>query len=149
MRLFPGVEALERSFEIAFGVNQEVRGDDDLVVLGDPFLDLHQASIVGQQFAGRVGLFLRVDDFEAAYERMVTAGVRFVSPPRNEPYGTLTEACRLSTCAMSSATPAQYSWRYTSPTTATVLPGARLSRHGPRGGAGRPRPYVPARIVDG
>src|SRR5258708_989801 len=49
----------------------------------------HQASIIGQQFAGRVGLFLRVDDFETAYQRMVAAGVRFVSPPRDEPYGKL------------------------------------------------------------
>ena len=49
----------------------------------------HQASVVGQQFAGRVGLFLRVDDFDAAYERMTSAGVRFVSSPRDEPYGRL------------------------------------------------------------
>jgi catechol 2,3-dioxygenase-like lactoylglutathione lyase family enzyme len=48
-----------------------------------------QASIVGQQFAGRVGMFLRVDDFDTAYQRMVTSGVRFVSPPRDEPYGRL------------------------------------------------------------
>ena len=48
-----------------------------------------QSGIVGQQFAGRVGLFLRVDDFEATYQRMVAAGVQFVSPPRNEPYGRL------------------------------------------------------------
>ena len=47
----------------------------------------HQTSIVGQQFAGRVGFFLRVDDFDAAYARMVAAGVVFVSPPRVEPYG--------------------------------------------------------------
>jgi catechol 2,3-dioxygenase-like lactoylglutathione lyase family enzyme len=47
----------------------------------------HQASVVGHQFAGRVGMFLRVDDFDAARERMVAAGVRFVSPPREEPYG--------------------------------------------------------------
>ena len=46
-----------------------------------------QAEIVGRQFAGRVGLFLRVDDFEAACERMTAAGVVFVSPPRVEPYG--------------------------------------------------------------
>ncbi|HEV3057089.1 MAG TPA: VOC family protein [Vicinamibacterales bacterium] len=46
-----------------------------------------QADIVGQQFAGRVGLFLRVDDFETAYRRMAAAGVRFASPPRDEPYG--------------------------------------------------------------
>jgi catechol 2,3-dioxygenase-like lactoylglutathione lyase family enzyme len=48
-----------------------------------------QAAFVGRQFAGRVGLFLRVDDFEATYQRMVAAGVQFVSPPRNEPYGQL------------------------------------------------------------
>jgi catechol 2,3-dioxygenase-like lactoylglutathione lyase family enzyme len=48
-----------------------------------------QHEAVGRQFAGRVGLFLRVDDFEAAYRRMVAAGVQFVSPPRDEPYGRL------------------------------------------------------------
>lgn len=47
----------------------------------------HQAEVVGRQFAGRVGLFLRVDDFEAACDRMVRAGVVFVSAPRVEPYG--------------------------------------------------------------
>jgi catechol 2,3-dioxygenase-like lactoylglutathione lyase family enzyme len=47
----------------------------------------HQRSIVGEQFAGRVGFFLRVDDFEAAHKRMVEAGVKFVTPPRIEPYG--------------------------------------------------------------
>lgn len=47
----------------------------------------HQSRTVGQQFGGRVGMFLRVDDFEDAYQRMVAAGVRFVSPPRDEPYG--------------------------------------------------------------
>jgi catechol 2,3-dioxygenase-like lactoylglutathione lyase family enzyme len=42
---------------------------------------------VGDQFAGRVGLFLRVDDFQSHYERMRAAGVQFVSEPRDEPYG--------------------------------------------------------------
>ena len=46
-----------------------------------------QAGAVGDQFAGRVGLFLRVDDFEASYDRMRQAGVAFVSEPREEPYG--------------------------------------------------------------
>ena len=46
-----------------------------------------QASAVGDQFAGRVGVFLRVDDFEASYGRMRAAGVEFVSEPRDEPYG--------------------------------------------------------------
>jgi catechol 2,3-dioxygenase-like lactoylglutathione lyase family enzyme len=42
---------------------------------------------VGDQFAGRVGLFLRVEDFESAYARMLEAGVEFVGEPRQEPYG--------------------------------------------------------------
>ncbi|MGH2896978.1 MAG: VOC family protein [Solirubrobacteraceae bacterium] len=46
-----------------------------------------QESVVGDQFAGRVGLFLRVDDFHAAYDRMRDAGVEFVGDPRKEPYG--------------------------------------------------------------
>jgi catechol 2,3-dioxygenase-like lactoylglutathione lyase family enzyme len=49
-----------------------------------------QDAAVGQQFAGRVGLFLRVEDFQAQYERMVSRGVEFVSEPRNEPYGRVT-----------------------------------------------------------
>ncbi|MGH9212441.1 MAG: VOC family protein [Acidimicrobiales bacterium] len=47
----------------------------------------HQTASVGNQVAGRVGFFLHVDDFDAAYERMTTAGVRFVTTPRTEPYG--------------------------------------------------------------
>jgi catechol 2,3-dioxygenase-like lactoylglutathione lyase family enzyme len=46
-----------------------------------------QAAIVGEQFAGRVGFFLRVDDFDAAHARLTAAGVTFVSAPRAEPYG--------------------------------------------------------------
>lgn len=46
-----------------------------------------QAAIVGRQFAGRVGFFLRVDDFAARYAIMQAAGVTFVSAPRDEPYG--------------------------------------------------------------
>jgi catechol 2,3-dioxygenase-like lactoylglutathione lyase family enzyme len=46
-----------------------------------------QSAAVGRQFAGRVGLFLRVDDFDASYKRMLTAGVEFIGEPRDEPYG--------------------------------------------------------------
>jgi len=49
----------------------------------------HQVSAVGQQFAGRVGLFLRVDDFDATYARMVDAGVTFATQPRTESYGKI------------------------------------------------------------
>jgi catechol 2,3-dioxygenase-like lactoylglutathione lyase family enzyme len=46
-----------------------------------------QTAAVGNQVAGRVGFFLRVDDFDAAFERMTAAGVRFRTAPRTEPYG--------------------------------------------------------------
>jgi catechol 2,3-dioxygenase-like lactoylglutathione lyase family enzyme len=46
-----------------------------------------EARAVGDQFAGRVGLFLRVDDFQGSYDRMCRAGVEFVGEPRAEPYG--------------------------------------------------------------
>jgi len=46
-----------------------------------------QASAVGNQTAGRVGFFLEVEDFDAAYARMTGAGVQFVTAPRTEPYG--------------------------------------------------------------
>jgi catechol 2,3-dioxygenase-like lactoylglutathione lyase family enzyme len=46
-----------------------------------------QAAVVGRQVAGRVGFFLRVEDFEAARRRMTAAGVRFATEPRDEAYG--------------------------------------------------------------
>jgi catechol 2,3-dioxygenase-like lactoylglutathione lyase family enzyme len=46
-----------------------------------------QAAIVGNQVAGRVGFFLQVDDFDAAYQRMTAAGVEFVTVPRTGSYG--------------------------------------------------------------
>ena len=46
-----------------------------------------QVSAVGDQFAGRVGLFLYVDDFDVQYERMIASGVEFTTEPRDEQYG--------------------------------------------------------------
>ena len=46
-----------------------------------------QEQVVGSQHAGRVGFFLRVDDFDGYYQRMVAAGVEFVRQPRAEAYG--------------------------------------------------------------
>ena len=46
-----------------------------------------QRTVVGSQVAGRVGFFLRVDDFETSYGRMVAAGIEFVTQPRTENYG--------------------------------------------------------------
>ena len=47
-----------------------------------------QSATVGEQVAGRVGFFLRVDDFDAAHRRMVAHGVRFLTEPKAETYGT-------------------------------------------------------------
>jgi catechol 2,3-dioxygenase-like lactoylglutathione lyase family enzyme len=46
-----------------------------------------QAAAVGQQAAGRVGFFLEVEDFDAAWQRMAAAGVQFLGAPRTEAYG--------------------------------------------------------------
>jgi catechol 2,3-dioxygenase-like lactoylglutathione lyase family enzyme len=46
-----------------------------------------QQAAVGHQHAGRVGFFLRVDDFDTAYTRMNRYGVKFESEPRSERYG--------------------------------------------------------------
>lgn len=48
-----------------------------------------QRAGVGSQFAGRVGLFLRVDDFAAAVHRMRASGVEFLGEPRHEAYGSV------------------------------------------------------------
>ncbi|HEX4932356.1 MAG TPA: VOC family protein [Gemmatimonadaceae bacterium] len=48
-----------------------------------------QEAVVGHQFAGRVGFFLRVDDFDATVARLQAGGVTFTAPPRQEPYGTV------------------------------------------------------------
>jgi catechol 2,3-dioxygenase-like lactoylglutathione lyase family enzyme len=46
-----------------------------------------QQAAIGSQTAGRVGFFLRVDDFEDSYQRMRSRDVEFVTEPRDEPYG--------------------------------------------------------------
>ena len=48
-----------------------------------------QTERVGDQTGGRVTFFLRVDDFTAAYEKLVDAGIELVGPVREESYGTL------------------------------------------------------------
>lgn len=50
--------------------------------------DLQQAAI-GAQWAGRVGLFLRVPDFPATLARLEGHGVVIEGAPRHEPYGTV------------------------------------------------------------
>lgn len=46
-----------------------------------------QQRAVGSQLAGRVGFFLRVDDFDVSFNRLIEAEVEIVTPPRRETYG--------------------------------------------------------------
>lgn len=46
-----------------------------------------QTAAVGGQFAGRVGLFLRVEHFDDVIERLRRGGVTFVREPAEQPYG--------------------------------------------------------------
>jgi catechol 2,3-dioxygenase-like lactoylglutathione lyase family enzyme len=48
-----------------------------------------QQPFIGNQTGGRVFLFLNTDDFWRDYNDMVAKGVRFVRPPKTEPYGTV------------------------------------------------------------
>jgi len=46
-----------------------------------------QTASIGDQTGGRVGFFLYTDDFERDFGAMTARGVRFVRPPKQEPYG--------------------------------------------------------------
>jgi catechol 2,3-dioxygenase-like lactoylglutathione lyase family enzyme len=46
-----------------------------------------QRAAIGAQFAGRVGLFLRVEDFEGTLARLREAKAEIVTVPRDEAYG--------------------------------------------------------------
>jgi catechol 2,3-dioxygenase-like lactoylglutathione lyase family enzyme len=48
-----------------------------------------QARFVGDQAGGRVFLFLQTDDFWRDHRAMLAAGVKFVRPPTEQPYGTV------------------------------------------------------------
>lgn len=48
-----------------------------------------QARFIGDQTGGRVFLFLQTDDFDRDYALYRDRGVRFVRPPKREPYGTV------------------------------------------------------------
>lgn len=48
-----------------------------------------QATVVGNQAAGRAFLFLATDDFWRDYAAMTAAGVQFIRPPSEQPYGTV------------------------------------------------------------
>lgn len=51
--------------------------------------DAAQAARVGDQTGGRVGFFLETDNFARDHARFTERGVRFLEPPRHEPYGSV------------------------------------------------------------
>jgi catechol 2,3-dioxygenase-like lactoylglutathione lyase family enzyme len=46
-----------------------------------------QEPFIGNQTGGRVFLFLNTDDFWRDYNAMIEKGIKFVRPPKEEPYG--------------------------------------------------------------
>ncbi len=50
---------------------------------------LEQAAFIGNQAGGRVFLFLQTDDFWRDYHEMLAAGIKFIRPPKEEPYGVV------------------------------------------------------------
>ncbi len=46
-----------------------------------------QRGVIGEQTGGRVGFFLQVPDFAAAYKELKNKGVEFVSEPLTADYG--------------------------------------------------------------
>jgi catechol 2,3-dioxygenase-like lactoylglutathione lyase family enzyme len=46
-----------------------------------------QTAVIGKQTGGRVGFFLRVDNFKVTFDRLIEHGVEILRPPRDEPYG--------------------------------------------------------------
>lgn len=46
-----------------------------------------QEPFIGNQTGGRVFLFLNTDDFWRDYNTMVSKGIKFVRPPKEESYG--------------------------------------------------------------
>lgn len=51
--------------------------------------DEAQRAAIGNQTGGRVGFFLRTDDFARDHARFLEAGVVFRDAPRHEVYGTV------------------------------------------------------------
>jgi predicted enzyme related to lactoylglutathione lyase len=46
-----------------------------------------QEPFIGNQTGGRVFLFLNTDDFWRDYSEMVTKGIKFIRPPKQQNYG--------------------------------------------------------------
>lgn len=65
------------------------RGGEGASILLAQASDEAQRAAIGNQTGGRVGFFLRTDDFARDHRRFTEAGVLFQEEPRHEPYGTV------------------------------------------------------------
>jgi catechol 2,3-dioxygenase-like lactoylglutathione lyase family enzyme len=63
-------------------------GEGAALLLAQAVGDAQQAAI-GNQAGGRVGFFLKTDDFARDHAAMTARGVRFLERPRHEDYGTV------------------------------------------------------------
>jgi catechol 2,3-dioxygenase-like lactoylglutathione lyase family enzyme len=48
-----------------------------------------ERTAIGNHVAGRVGFFLKTDDFARDHGELLSRGVRFIEEPRHEAYGTV------------------------------------------------------------
>ena len=65
------------------------KGPEGAALLLAQAADDSQRAVIGNQAGGRVGFFLKTDDFARDHAAMVAKGVRFLEEPRHEAYGTV------------------------------------------------------------
>ena len=65
------------------------KGGEGAALLLAQAADDRQRAAIGNQTGGRVGFFLKTDDFARDHAAMKEKGVRFLEEPRHEVYGTV------------------------------------------------------------
>ncbi len=65
------------------------KGSDGAAFLVAQAANDRQMAAMGNQTGGRVGFFLKTDDFAGDHESMLAKGVQFLEAPRHESYGTV------------------------------------------------------------
>ncbi|NTF85900.1 VOC family protein [Agrobacterium rhizogenes] len=65
------------------------KGGEGAALLLAQAADDGQRAAIGNQAGGRVGFFLKTDDFARDHAAMVAKGVLFLEEPRHEVYGTV------------------------------------------------------------
>ncbi|HEX8046143.1 VOC family protein [Rhizobium sp.] len=65
------------------------KGAEGAALLLAQAADDGQRAVIGNQAGGRVGFFLKTDDFARDHAAMLAKGVKFREEPRHEVYGTV------------------------------------------------------------